>query len=54
LAKKKQQELRRCLREVENLSDTEEEVVYIYEPEELISVKCLIDCQEGRDEFSKC
>jgi hypothetical protein len=32
LAKRQQQQMRRWLREVENLSDTEEKVVYICEP----------------------
>jgi hypothetical protein len=51
--------VRRWLRHVENLRDTEE-VVHICEPkvgktlsdEEGRSVKGLINCQEGRDEFS--
>jgi hypothetical protein len=33
LARKQQQVVRRWLRHVENLSDTEEEMVYICEPE---------------------
>jgi hypothetical protein len=60
LARKKQQVVRRWLRHAENLSDTEEEMVYICEPEvgrtlsdeEGRSVKGLINFQEGRDEFS--
>jgi hypothetical protein len=32
LASKKKQELRRWLRELENVSETEEELVHIYEP----------------------
>jgi hypothetical protein len=61
LARKKQQELKRWLRHVENLSDIEEKVIHICEPEigrnlsdeeEVRSVKGLINCQEGRDEFS--
>jgi hypothetical protein len=53
--------LRRWLRHVENLSDIEEKVIHICEPEigrnlsdeeEVRSVKGLINCQEGRDEFS--
>jgi hypothetical protein len=52
--------LRRWLRHAENLSDTEQEMVYICEPEvgrtlsdeEGRSVKGLINFQEGRDEFS--
>jgi hypothetical protein len=54
--------LRRWLRNAENLSDTEEEVVYICEPkvgrnlhdEEERSIKDLVDCQEGRDELLDC
>jgi len=50
------------LRHAENLSDTEEETVYIYEPkvgrtlsdEEERSAKGLTNCQEGRDEFLNC
>jgi hypothetical protein len=61
LARKKQQELRRWLRELENLSDTEEELIHICEPEigrhlsdeeEVRSVKDLINCQEGRNGLS--
>ena len=52
--------LRKWLRHVENLSDTEEELVFICEledgkllsDEEGRSVKGLISCQEGRNEFS--
>jgi hypothetical protein len=63
LSRKKQQELRRWLREVENLSDIEEKVIHMYEleigrnlsdEEEVRSVKGLIKCQKGRDEFSYC
>jgi hypothetical protein len=59
LARRKQQQLRRWLREVETLSDTKK-VVYICEPEsgeslsdeeEKRSVRDLINCQEARDEF---
>jgi hypothetical protein len=51
------------LRHAKNLSDTEEELVHICEPEigrnlsdeeEVRSVKDLINCQEGRDGFSYC
>jgi hypothetical protein len=60
LAKKQQQEWRKWLRHVENLSDTEEELACICEPEvgetlsdeEGRSVTGLINFQEGRDEFS--
>jgi hypothetical protein len=60
LARGQQQVLKRWLRHAENLSDTEEELVFICEPEfgktlsdeEGRSVKGLINCQEGRDEFS--
>jgi hypothetical protein len=60
LARKQQQELRKWLRYVESLSDTE--LVCICEPEvgetlsdeEEGSVSDLINCQEGRDEFSNC
>jgi hypothetical protein len=53
LARKQQQELRRWLREVENLSDIEEKVTHICEPnigrnlsdeEEVRSVKGIINC----------
>jgi hypothetical protein len=59
----RQQEWRKWLRHVENLSDTEEELIHICEPEtgrnlsddeEGRSVTGLINCQEGRDEFSNC
>jgi hypothetical protein len=55
--------VRRWLREVETLSDTEEKVVYIYEPEigKNLSVKedkrlvrDLIDFQEGRSGIPNC
>jgi predicted Mrr-cat superfamily restriction endonuclease len=61
LARKMQQELRKWLRQVENLSDIEEKVIHICEPEigrnlreeeEVRSVKGLINCQEGIDESS--
>jgi hypothetical protein len=60
LARRKQQMLRKWLRHAENLSDTKEELVCICEPEvgkilsdeEGRSVKGLINCQEGRNEFS--
>jgi hypothetical protein len=61
LARKQQQELRRWLRELENLSDIEEELIHICEPEigrhlsdeeEVRSDKDLINCQERRDGFS--
>jgi hypothetical protein len=60
LARKQQQELRKWLRYAESLSDTE--LVCICEPEvgetlsdeEEGSVSDLINCQEGRDEFSYC
>jgi hypothetical protein len=62
LARKQQQVVRRWLRHVENLSDTEEEMVYICEPEvgrtlsdeEERSSKDLINCQVGRDGLSSC
>jgi hypothetical protein len=62
LARKQQQELRKWLRYAENLSDTEEELVCICEPEvgetlsdeEGRSVTGLINCQEGRSELSSC
>jgi hypothetical protein len=63
LARKKQQELRRWLRELENLSDTEEELIHICEPEigrhlsdeeEVRSDKDLINCQVGRNGLSSC
>jgi hypothetical protein len=61
LARKQQQELKKWLRYVESLRD-EEEMVHICEPEtgknlsdeEERSVSGLINCQEGRDEFSNC
>jgi hypothetical protein len=52
--------MRKWLRHVENLSDIEEKVSHIYEreigrnpsdEEEVRSIKGLINCQEGRDEF---
>jgi hypothetical protein len=54
--------LKRWLRHDENLSDTKEEMVFICGPEfgknlsdeEERSVKGLIKCQEGRDEFVNC
>jgi hypothetical protein len=57
---KEEENLRRWLRHVETLSATEEEMVYICEPEvgrnlsdeEERSVEDLIDFQEGRDEGS--
>jgi hypothetical protein len=60
LARKQQQELKKWLRYVESLSDIE--MVCICEPEvgetlddeEERSVLDLINCQEGRDEFSNC
>jgi hypothetical protein len=62
LAKRQQPELRRWLREIENLSDTEEEVVYIHEPqvgitlsdEEGRSSEDLMNFQMGSDESSVC
>jgi hypothetical protein len=60
LAKKQQQELRRSLREVENLSDIKEKVIHIYEldigrnlddDEEKRSIKDLINYQGGRREL---
>jgi hypothetical protein len=63
LARKKQQELRRWLRELENLSDTEEELIHICEPEigrhlsdeeEVRSDEDLINCQVGRNGLSSC
>jgi hypothetical protein len=62
LARKQQQELRKWLRYVENLSETEEELVCICElevgetlsDEEGRSVTVLINCQEGRSEISSC
>jgi hypothetical protein len=62
LARKQQQAVRRWLRYAENLSNTEEELICICEPEvgetlsneEGRSVLGLINCQEGRDEFSNC
>jgi hypothetical protein len=60
LARKQQQELRKWMRYDESLSDTE--LVCMCEPEvgetlsdeEERSVSGLINCQEGRDEFSNC
>jgi hypothetical protein len=60
LARKQQQELKKWLRYAENLSDTEEELVCICEPEigetlddeEGRSVSDLINYQEGRSELS--
>jgi hypothetical protein len=61
LARKQQQELRKWLRHVETLSDTEEELIHICEPEtgrnlsdeeEKRSVEDLINCQGGRSELS--
>jgi hypothetical protein len=63
LARKKQQELKRWLRHAENLSDIEEEVVYVYEleigrhlsdEEEVRSNKDLINCQMGINGLSSC
>jgi hypothetical protein len=63
LARKQQQELRKWLRHVETLSDTEEELIHICEPqigrhlgdeEEVRSDKDLINCQESGDGFSYC
>jgi hypothetical protein len=62
LARGQQQMLKRWLRHDENLSDTEEELVRICDPEvgktlsdeEGRLVKGLINCQEGRDKFSNC
>jgi hypothetical protein len=59
LARKKKRGERRWLRHAENLSDTEHEMVYIFEPEvgrtlsddEGRSDKSLMKFQEGRDEF---
>ena len=50
------------MREVKNLSDTKERVVYICEPEvgenlndeERRSSRDLVDCQEGSNEISSC
>jgi hypothetical protein len=44
LARKQQQEVRRWLRYVENPSDTEEDLVFIYEPE----VEETLNYEEGR------
>jgi hypothetical protein len=61
VARRKQQGLKGWLRHAENLSDIEEEMVYICEPEigrhlsdeeEVRSVKGLINCQEGRNGLS--
>jgi hypothetical protein len=63
LAGRKHQVMRKWLRHAENLSWIEEKVIHICEPEigrnlndeeEVRSVKGLINCQEGRDEFSYC
>jgi hypothetical protein len=60
---KQQQELRKWPRHSETLSDIEEELIHIYEPEtgrnlsdeeEVRSDKDLINCQERRDGFSYC
>ena len=51
------------MRELENLSDTEEELIHICEletgrklsdEEEMRSNEDFINCQESRDEFSNC
>jgi hypothetical protein len=60
LARKQREELRKWLRYAESLSDTE--MVCICEPEvgetlsdeEEGSISYLMNCQEGRDEFSNC
>jgi hypothetical protein len=60
LARKQQQAVRKWLRYDENLNGTEEKLVFISEPEvgetlsdeEGRSVTGLINCHEGRDEFS--
>ena len=63
LARKQQQELRKWLRHAKTLSDTEEELIHICEPEtgrnlsdeeEKRSVEDLINCQEGRNGLSSC
>jgi hypothetical protein len=63
LARKQQQELRKWLRHVETLSDIEEELIHIYEPETGINlsdeeekrfIEDLIKCQGGRSELSSC
>jgi hypothetical protein len=62
LARKQQHVVSRWLRHAENLSDTEHEMVYIYEleigrtlsdEEERLS-EDLIKCQVGRDGLSSC
>jgi hypothetical protein len=60
LSRRKQKMLKRWPRHAENLSDKKEELVFICElevgktlnEEEGQSIKGLINCQEGRDEFS--
>jgi hypothetical protein len=63
LAKKKQQELRRWLRELEDLSEREEELIHTCEleigrhlsdDEEVRLVKDFIICQVGRNGISSC
>jgi len=63
LAKKKQQELRRWLRELEDLSEREEELIHTCEleigrhlsdEEEVRSDEDLINCQVGRNGLSSC
>jgi hypothetical protein len=62
VAKRQWRLLRGWLRYVESLSDDEEEVVHVCEPEagrnlsddELRSLDDLKYCQEGRDEISNC
>jgi hypothetical protein len=63
MSRRQQQMLKRWLRHAKNLSDTEEEVVHICEPEtgkslsdneDKRSVDDLKDCQKGNSELSDC
>jgi hypothetical protein len=60
LVRRKQKQLRKSLRHAENLSETEEKVIDICEPEtrknlsdedEMRTTRGLMNFQEGRDEF---
>lgn len=63
LSRKKEQELIRWMTELENLSDTKDELIHIRDPkigrhlsdeDEVISDKDLISCQVGRNGLSSC
>jgi hypothetical protein len=63
LTRRKQQGLKRWLRELEKLNDIEAELIHICEPEigrhlndeeEVRSDEDRIDCQVGRNELSSC